>query len=59
MQLWRNFARQCCCDAAAGCMNDVTETTLTAVNHVSSGSSGVGAVFLDLDVEVLSRQPAE
>jgi hypothetical protein len=44
---------ECCCDAAAGCMNDVTETIFATVNHVSSGLSGVGAVFLDLFVDVL------
>ena len=59
MQLWGEFARECGWSTTFGVIKDIGEAILATANHLSSDLSGDGAVFLDLDLEVLSRQPAE
>jgi phosphopantetheine adenylyltransferase/dephospho-CoA kinase len=59
MQLWREFADECGWASSSGMVTEVSATILATANHLSSDLSGDGALFLDLDLEVLSRQPAE
>ena len=60
MLLWRQFAGECGWDRGRPEMvDDVSATILATANHLSSKLSGDGALFLDLDLEILSREPAE
>ena len=60
MQLWQEFAGECGLDGSSPTMvADVSATILATANHLSSKLSGDAALFLDLDLEVLSRPPAE
>lgn len=60
MQMWREFAGECgLAISHPKAVDDVSCTILATANHLSSSLSGDGALFLDLDMEVLSRQPAE
>jgi predicted metal-dependent HD superfamily phosphohydrolase len=58
--MWREFAGECgLAISHPKAVDDVSCTILATANHLSSSLSGDGALFLDLDMEVLSRQPAE
>ncbi len=60
MQLWRQFAGECGWDTSKpDVVADVSATILATANHLKSNLSGDGALFLDLDLEVLSRHPTE
>jgi len=60
MLLWRQFAGECGWDSSNPDMVDsVSSTILATANHLSSTLGGDGALFLDLDLEILSREPAE
>lgn len=60
MQMWRDFATECGWDRSNPVLvADVSSTILATANHLKSDVSGDGALFLDLDMEILSRQPAQ
>ena len=60
MQLWRQFAGECGFDSSRpDVVAEVSSTILATANHLRSNLTGDGALFLDLDLEILSRQPAE
>jgi predicted metal-dependent HD superfamily phosphohydrolase len=60
MHLWRQFAGECGFDSSRpDVVAEVSSTILATANHLRSNLTGDGALFLDLDLEILSRQPAE
>jgi dephospho-CoA kinase len=60
MQLWQQFADECGLERTHPAMvAEVSAAILATANHLMSHLSGDGALFLDLDLEILSRQPAE
>ena len=60
MQMWRQFAGECGWDSSRpDVVADVAATILATANHLKSNLTGDAALFLDLDLEVLSRPPAE
>jgi phosphopantetheine adenylyltransferase/dephospho-CoA kinase len=60
MQLWRQFAGECGWHSSRpDVVAEVSSTILATANHLRSNLGGDGALFLDLDLEILSRQPAE